>query len=303
MSCTRKTIVKKMESWIGCRESNGTHKKIIDIYNSHKPLARGYKLKYTDPWCAGTVSAAAIACDATDIIPTEVGCGVMIDLCKKKGIWHENENYKPEPGDIAYYDWQDNGKGDNKGGADHVGLVQKVVGKTIYVIEGNYGDAVKVRTLKVNGKYLRGFALPKYDDEDSKSTSKAPAKKESTTTKSELKIDGKWGEDTTKRTQKVLGTEVDGIVSGQISKYKKYLPNCLTSSWEFAETGKGSDMVRAIQKLVGMAAKAIDGIMGKKTVKAVQKFLKKKGFYTGKNDGVMGPKTVKAWQKYINSRL
>ena len=144
--------------------------------------------------------------------------------------------------------------------------------------------------------------MPKYDDEDSKTAvkkdegSKSTAKKETT----ELKVDGKWGNDTTERTQKVLGTEVDGIVSGQVSKYKKYLPNCLTSSWEFASTGKGSDMVRAIQELVGAA---VDGIMGKKTVKAIQAFLKKKGFYTGKKDGVMGPLTVKAWQKYINSRL
>lgn len=299
MSCTRTKIVKKMESWIGCKESDGSHKKIIDIYNSHTPRARGYKLKYTDAWCAGTVSAAAIACDATDIIPTEVGCEKMIELCKKKGIWHENENYKPDPGDIPFYDWQDSGKGDNKGGADHVGLVQKVVGKYIYVIEGNYGDAVKVRKIKVNSKYLRGFALPKYDDEDLKSTTQATTKKES----AELKIDGKWGKDTTKLTQEVFGTEIDGIVSGQISKYKKYLPNCLTASWEFASTGKGSDMVRAIQALVGMVGKAIDGIAGKKTVKAIQKFLKKKGYYTGKVDGVMGSLTVKAWQMYINSRL
>ena len=300
MSCTASKIVKKMESWIGCKESNGSHKKIIDVYNSHKPLARGYKLKYTDAWCAGTVSAAAIACDATDIIPTEVGCEKMIELCKKKGIWHENENYVPDPGDIAFYDWQDSGKGDNKGSADHVGLVQKVVGKNIYVIEGNYGDAVKVRKLKVNGKYLRGYALPKYDDEETKTTAKKEESSKPKKATTELKVDGKWGKDTTKRTQKVLGTEVDGIVSGQISKYKKYLPNCLTSSWEFDKTGEGSDIVKAIQKLVGAV---VDGIMGKKTVKAMQRFLKKKGFYAGKIDGVMGKLTVKAWQEYINSRL
>lgn len=189
MACTANQIVKQMVSWIGCKESDGSHKKIIDVYNSHKPLARGYKLKYTDPWCAGTVSAAAIACGATDIIPTEVSCSKMIELCKEKGIWHENENYVPDPADIIFYDWDDNGVGDNKGGSDHVGFVEKVSGDTITAIEGNYGDAVKRRTLKVNGRYIRGYALPKYDNEeieDEKETSSGTsgtASKPTTTTK------------------------------------------------------------------------------------------------------------------------
>lgn len=292
-------VVKQAESWIGCKESNGSHKKIIDVYNSHKPRAREYKLKYTDAWCAGTVSAVAIALGYEDIIPLEVSCPKMIELCKKMDIWHENENYVPDPGDIIFYDWDDNGKGDNKGSSDHVGIVQKVAGGYIYAIEGNYGNAVAVRKIKVNGKYIRGFALPKYDEEDSDST----PKKESSTSKSsskELKEDGKWGKDTTKKTQKVIGTPQDSIVSGQLSSCKKYLPNCLTSSWKFANTGKGSTMVRAIQDLVGAEE---DGFMGKDTVKAMQAFLKKKGFYTGEKDGIMGPLTVTAWQKYINSRL
>ena len=187
MACTAKQIVKQMESWIGCKESNGSHKKIIDVYNSHKPLARGYKLKYTDAWCAGTVSAAAIACDATDIIPTEVSCSKMIELCKKKGIWHENENFTPSMGAFIFYDWDDNGKGDNKGAPEHVGLVQKVVNGIIYVIEGNYNNAVGVRKIAVNGKYIRGYALPKYDKE------KSSGKKKSTTEIAKEVIAGKWG--------------------------------------------------------------------------------------------------------------
>ena len=72
MSCTRKQIVDQARSWLGLKESDGSFKVIIDTYNGHKPLARGYKLKYTDEWCAGFASACAIACGATDIIPTEV---------------------------------------------------------------------------------------------------------------------------------------------------------------------------------------------------------------------------------------
>ena len=166
MSCTRAKIVAQARSWIGLKESDGSHKTIIDVYNSNKPLARGYKLKYTDAWCAGFASACAIACGATDIIPTEVSCQKQIELFKEKGIWVEDDSYMPLPGNYIFYDWQDNGAGDNQGASDHVGIVEKVVDGVITVIEGNYSNQVKCRTLKVNGKYIRGYGVPKYDADE-----------------------------------------------------------------------------------------------------------------------------------------
>ncbi|MGM9643007.1 MAG: peptidoglycan-binding protein [Eubacteriales bacterium] len=166
MSTTRNKIVAQAQSWIGCKESDGSHKKIIDVYNSHKPLARGYKVSYTDAWCAAFVTACAIKCGATDIIPKECGCGKMINLFESLGCWVENDAYIPAPGDIIFYDWEDSGNGDNTGGADHVGIVEKVSGNTITIIEGNYSKACKRRELKVNGKYIRGYGVPKYDDSE-----------------------------------------------------------------------------------------------------------------------------------------
>ena len=159
----RNDIVKQARSWVGLKESNGSHKKIIDIYNGHTPRARNYKVKYTDAWCATFVSAVAIKCGATDIIPTECGCGQMIALFKKLGEWQENDDYKPEPGDVIFYDWSDSGKGDNAEWPDHVGIVEKVSGNVITVIEGNKIDAVGRRTINVNGRFIRGYGVPKYD--------------------------------------------------------------------------------------------------------------------------------------------
>lgn len=172
MSCTRTQILNQAREWIGYNEADGSHKKIIDLYNSHKPLARGYKLKYTDAWCAGTVSALAIACNATDIIPTEVSCAKLIELAKAKGIFVEADNYTPKTADFVLYDWQDNGKGDNKGNPDHIGICESVVGDTITVIEGNYQNAVGRRPMRVNGKYIRGYITPKYAAEPVKTTKK-----------------------------------------------------------------------------------------------------------------------------------
>lgn len=157
------TILTIARGYLGCKESNGSHKKIIDLYNSHKPLARSYKVKYTDSWCATFVSACAIKCGYTDIIPTECSCNQMINGFKKIGRWCEDDAHVPSTGDIIFYDWQDNGIGDNKGSSDHVGIVEKVEGNTITVIEGNKNDTVARRAIKVNGKYIRGYGLPKYD--------------------------------------------------------------------------------------------------------------------------------------------
>jgi hypothetical protein len=156
-------VVAQAKAWLGLKESDGSFKAIINIYNGHKPRARGYKVKYTDHWCATTVSAIAIKLGYTDIIPTECSCEKMIALMKEKGIWVENENRVPNPGDIIFYDWQDDGKGDNKGWSDHVGIVEKVSGKKIHVIEGNCSRAVKRRKIDVNGRYIRGYGVPKYD--------------------------------------------------------------------------------------------------------------------------------------------
>lgn len=165
MSTTREKIIAQARSWIGCKESDGSHKQIIDVYNADKPLPRGYKVSYTDAWCATFVTACAIKGGATDIIPKECSCNKMIELFKKLGCWIENDAHVPSPGDIMFYDWDDDGKGDNKGEVEHVGIVEKVSGNTITVIEGNYKKECKRRTLDIDGKYIRGYGVPKYDVE------------------------------------------------------------------------------------------------------------------------------------------
>lgn len=160
---TATDIVKQAQKWIGYSEKNGRFKDIIDVYNAHKPLARGYKVKYTDEWCATFVSACAIKAGATNIIPTECSCNYMIAAFKKIGCWIENENRVPNTGDIIFYDWQDSGNGDNVGSSDHVGIVESVVGENVTVIEGNKNEIVGRRVIKVNGRYIRGYGIPKYD--------------------------------------------------------------------------------------------------------------------------------------------
>ena len=92
---------------------------------------------------------------------------VRRDRQKKKGIWTENDAYTPKVGDACVYDWQDGANyatTDNTGAPDHIGIVTKVGGGTFVVTEGNMnGGKVGKRTMKVNGRYIRGFITPDFD--------------------------------------------------------------------------------------------------------------------------------------------
>lgn len=161
----RKTFVDTASRWLGYNEQDGSHKIIIDTYNTLSPLPRSYRVKYTDAWCATFVSAVAVKCGYTDIIPVECSCSKMIAIAKTMGIWEERDDYTPEQGDIILYDWQDTGTGDNVGNPDHVGIVASVGDSSFVVIEGNYSNSVKYRTMNKNGKYIRGYICPNFDVE------------------------------------------------------------------------------------------------------------------------------------------
>lgn len=165
MSYSRQAVVDLARSWVGKNEADGSYKEIIDIYNSYTgKFPRGTKMQYDWAWCAATWSALAIKLGYTAIMPIEISCRYMIDAAKSMGCWVEKDDYVPAPADAILYDWDDSGAGDNTGSPDHIGMVEYVSGGYIVVIEGNYNNAVKRRTLSINGKYIRGFITPKYDD-------------------------------------------------------------------------------------------------------------------------------------------
>lgn len=214
----RNLYVNTAITYLGAVEGGAKHKEIVGLYNSIKPLPVGYALKTTDDWCAGFVSAMAQKTKLTDIIFPECGCNRMITLYKKAGRWVENDAYVPKVGDILFYDWQDDGKGDNTGSPDHVGIVEKVENGKIHTIEGNYGNSVARRTLAVNGKYIRGYGIPDYaskgKDIKAKQTAKPTTTKKKTVEEvAKEVIDGKiWGNGAERKAKlKAAGYDYDAV--------------------------------------------------------------------------------------------
>ena len=262
-------VVEQAVAWLGLNEYDGSHKAIIDVYNAHRPLARGYTVKYTDAWCATFVSAVAIKLGYTAIIPTECSAPKMIELLKKIGAWVEDDTYIPKPGDILFYDWQDSGIGDNKGNADHVGIVEKVENGMITVIEGNYSNSVKRRTLAVNGQYIRGYGVPKYDAEPDEPVVTV-LEWQAAAIKDGFKFpkygaDGKWG------------AECASVAAKAVVKKR------LTYTYK--------NLTKIVQGVVGVT---VDGKFGSNTKNAVIAWQRKNGLVA---DGEVGLKT---WKKILD---
>lgn len=273
----RSNVVSIMKGWLGWSETNGQFKKIIDIYNSHKPLARGYKVKYSDEWCATAVSAAFIAAGLTDIGFTECSCNRMIALYKAKGRWKENDAYIPKVGDVVMYDWNDNGVGDNVGLADHVGLVAEVNGNKLTIIEGNKNVTVAYRSIDINGKFIRGYCVPDYASKASK-----PVETVSTATYSKTAF--------IKDVQKAFGATVDGIAGPET------LNSTITLS---AILNRKHESIRAVQRRLAAlgytSVGKVDGIAGAKFTQAVKEFQKKNGCIV---DGEITARG-KTWKKLL----
>lgn len=223
MGRTAQDVLNAMRGWLGYSEANGKFRQIIDLYNSVKPLPRGYAVKYTDEWCDTTVSAAGIKAGCSDLIGRECGCEQHVKIFQSMGIWIEDGTITPIPGDIILYNW-DQGYQPNNGYSDHIGFVESVSGNQITCIEGNKGEAVARRVLTVGNGNIRGYARPRYAAGGTPVQPSTPSK--SITEVAKEVIAGFWGngQDRANRLKAagynpdVVQAEVNRILGGQPSK-------------------------------------------------------------------------------------
>lgn len=239
-SDNKKRIVNTAKSYMGTVGGSSAHSDILHFFNTVKP--QGYSAKKSDPWCAEFVSACAIQTfgkkDAISFFPLSASCSRMIVEAKAKGIWVEKDSYVPESGDFILYAWDDpDPKKDNKNSPDHVGIVEKVKDGSITVIEGNKHNKVSRRTIKVNGKYIRGFVTPHYD----RIKSKVYKRTDEEIVKEVLS--GEWGNGTVRKNALTASGYDYTNIQKEVTRISKLTEKVLDNKY-----GVGNDRVKALGK-------------------------------------------------------
>ena len=69
------------------------------------------------------------------------------------GQWGARGYENIAPGDSIFFDW------DLDGSADHVGIVIGTDGSRVYTVEGNSGDACKIKSYDLNYECIKGYGL------------------------------------------------------------------------------------------------------------------------------------------------
>lgn len=152
--------INELNSYVGVREGTPRHSLIINMYNMIRPKPRQYYMKTNDAWCAAFLSAIAwdAGGGAWKDFPYECSVAKMMQKAIDNKMWIEDESITPREGWLCVYDWEG-----EQGHPDHVGCVIRVSKKQFKVIEGNYQNAVKVRTMKPGDVRIRGYVALKYD--------------------------------------------------------------------------------------------------------------------------------------------
>lgn len=256
-------VLVESRKYLGIRTGSSGHHAIVDTYNAHKPLAQGYRVKYTDNWCDTFISFVMIKLNATDLTGTECGVERHTKIFAKLGIWIEDGSITPKVGDIIAYNWDDLSQ-PNDGFSDHIGFVESVSGRSITTIEGNKGvpGTVARRQISVGNGVIRGYARPKYSGASASTTVENAGGISSSA--AGLAVDGYWGRNLTTALQKMYKTKVDGEVSSQ----RNWSNAGLTTGWQFVQKPVGSLLIAEIQRSLGINP---DGILGPFTIKAMQR--------------------------------
>lgn len=149
------------ESLEGVEFINGTrpgNQAVVDIAKSQvgnvggQPYWSWYGFNSRVEWCACFVSWCYGQMGLSE--PRFAACQSQgIPWFQSHGQWGARGYDNLAPGDAIFFDW------DLDGRADHVGIVIGTDGSRVYTVEGNSGDACKIRSYDVNYECIKGYGL------------------------------------------------------------------------------------------------------------------------------------------------
>ncbi|TDD11420.1 CHAP domain-containing protein [Nonomuraea deserti] len=142
-------FIELLERQLGYSEKAGAHTKFGSWYGKNVEFDADYSAA---PWCDMMLSWAAHKLGYEEWIGQFAWTVAHAKWFKEQGAWGK----KPKPGAIVFYDWS----GSNKvSRIDHVGVVTRVEGNTIYTIEGNIDGGVAKRKERDTSKVV-GYGYP-----------------------------------------------------------------------------------------------------------------------------------------------
>ena len=140
---------------------NGTrpgNQAVVDIAKSQvgnvggQPYWSWYGFNSRVEWCACFVSWCYGQMGLSE--PRFAGCQSQgIPWFQSHGQWGGRDYANIAPGDAIFFDW------DLDGSADHVGLVVGTDGSRVYTVEGNSGDACKIKSYSLTYECIKGYGL------------------------------------------------------------------------------------------------------------------------------------------------
>ena len=155
----RQKVVDLANSWVGINEKDGSFQPLFNIYNSIDPLPSNYKLKYTDPWNAGLISAIYQQAGYADMFPCEASNARIIDRAKQMSLWFDYPGYMPDLADVVLFDFDE----DNKEVPADIGIVVETNPKgRAFVVLTCIDAQVRKFTLSAYGNQIRGYILPEF---------------------------------------------------------------------------------------------------------------------------------------------
>ena len=149
------------ESLAGVEFVNGTrpgNQAVVDIAKSQvgnvggQPYWSWYGFTSRVEWCACYVSWCYGQMGLSE--PRFAACQSQgIPWFQSHGQWGGRDYANIAPGDAIFFDW------DLDGSADHVGLVVGTDGSRVYTVEGNSGDACKIKSYSLSYECIKGYGL------------------------------------------------------------------------------------------------------------------------------------------------
>lgn len=112
-----------------------------------------YRASYSE-WCAMYVSFCLNYAEIPEtVVPREANCEKWIRALSSEGLYVSAAHYAPQPGDLIFFDWEQDGN------VDHVGLVEAAGEGTITTIEGNSRGGVRRNEYRADNDVIAGYGL------------------------------------------------------------------------------------------------------------------------------------------------